>query len=464
MPLTCRKYNRKSRFLRCRRSLYSSSRKARVKSRRQKTAKNGKKRQKTKRHLKGGNLTLNDNFIKLIYDNTQLKLQQNAYILGNGSYGRVINVISEIDHKYAIKESVNKVIFSSEKAKDNYETARTNEYHILRKNADKQNLIFTKYDEIKGQSIKDNSREAQYIITEPVCNSSLTVDSVKELTITQKINLIRQLYNAIITLHSYNVCHRDIKPDNILLKYDANSGDTSNINLYLTDFGLCTQLSENPPFNSNDFPNQIGTLKTKAPELFSKSKNYGLDSDWWGFGMIIHFILFKTLPLLIEEKSGFDLRGLLENMADDDTNLGDFTCKLHNEIDSRKSKNTNCVALIKKCLGNRDSRRSITMVDIENLSNDIQFVHVRDIPPTHHIVCDNKTHTLYRNNAYHYIKNIDAKSDLLSTRRVKLNSISDTIVSEILHEKSEINPLNPQFKELFLSKLSEKIKNGLLQI
>jgi serine/threonine protein kinase len=408
-------------------------------------SKNGKK-QKTKRHSKGGDLTLNDEFIELVDNKTGLVLHQTAHILGNGSYGRVILATCK-DSKYAIKESMNKMMPSLE-AQLKYDRARQNEYVILRNNANKQNLIFTNYDEIIGKSIKDNSREAQYIITEPVCNTSLTVDSVKKLTIAQKIDLIKQLYNAITTLHSYNVCHRDIKPDNILLKYET-SGD---INLYLTDFGLCTLFSGSPPFDSENFPNDVGTLKTKAPELFSKSKEYGLDSDWWGFGMIIHFILFNTLPTLIQEKTGWELRELLDKMADDDSTLDDFISNLHNEIDTRQSEYTNCVILIKKCLNNRDSRLSIKIDDVNNLSNDIQSVHVRE------------THTLYRNNAYHYIKNINPVSELLSTRRVVLNVFSDTIVNEILREKNEINTLNPRFKKLFLSKLSEKIKNGFLTI
>lgn len=99
------------------------------------------------------------------------------------------------------------------------------------------------------------------------------------------IEIIRQLLEIISYCHLNNICHRDIKLENILMNNDNN--------LVLIDFGL-SKLKKGDKFIMNDL---CGSLDYIAPEIIISNGNlYDEKCDSWNIGIVLYILLFKSYP------------------------------------------------------------------------------------------------------------------------------------------------------------------------
>ena len=89
--------------------------------------------------------------------------------------------------------------------------------------------------------------------------------------------------NALLTIHSNGIMHRDIKPDNIFLKKE---NDLSEIKL--GDFGCATYIKDNKS-------DPIGTIIYCAPEIVNNLK-YDERCDLWSLGVTLYELYFGNLP------------------------------------------------------------------------------------------------------------------------------------------------------------------------
>ncbi len=85
---------------------------------------------------------------------------------------------------------------------------------------------------------------------------------------------IWQLARALAHIHALNICHRDIKPQNLLL-------DSSNHVLKLCDFGSAKVLVKGEPNVS-----YICSRYYRAPELIFGSTDYTCAIDTWSMGCV----------------------------------------------------------------------------------------------------------------------------------------------------------------------------------
>ena len=116
--------------------------------------------------------------------------------------------------------------------------------------------------------------------------------------------IIKQVLSAIAYLHQNQICHKDLKPENIMF---SRENDISSIKII--DFGLSLQ-----NFDSLCLSDYSGTLIYMAPEEIER-KSYYLSVDIWSIGILMYMLLNKGEHPFYKEKDNKEsfLKNLKEN-------------------------------------------------------------------------------------------------------------------------------------------------------
>lgn len=134
-------------------------------------------------------------------------------------------------------------------------------------------------------------------------NTLYEVAANKPFSISQTIQIAKQLCNAVAYAHSWGVVHRDIKPSNVLINHTGE--------LKLTDLGAAKEW-ENP--ESSDLTQRgqfIGTLRYQPPEQIANASKVDQRADIYAIGSCLYYCLTgrppfegKTLAELLDKVLG----------------------------------------------------------------------------------------------------------------------------------------------------------------
>ncbi|XP_008417616.1 death-associated protein kinase 1 isoform X1 [Poecilia reticulata] len=114
-------------------------------------------------------------------------------------------------------------------------------------------------------------------------------ESLSEEEATQ---FLKQILDGVLYLHSKQVAHFDLKPENIMLL----SRSVPHPRIKLIDFGLAHKIDF-----GNDFKNIFGTPEFVAPEVVNYEP-LGLEADMWSIGVITYILLSGASPFLGDSK------------------------------------------------------------------------------------------------------------------------------------------------------------------
>jgi len=193
-----------------------------------------------------------------------------AKVIGNGSFGVVYQAkLSENGELVAIKKVLQDKRF------------KNRELQIMRR-LEHQNIVKLKYffyssgekkDEVFLNLVLEYVPETVYRVARHYSKSKQTIPHLY-------IKLyMYQLFRSLAYIHSQGVCHRDIKPQNLLL--DPETGI-----LKLCDFGSAKVLVRGEPNVS-----YICSRYYRAPELIFGATDYTCQIDVWSAGCVLAELL-----------------------------------------------------------------------------------------------------------------------------------------------------------------------------
>lgn len=143
-----------------------------------------------------------------------------------------------------------------------------------------------------------------YIIMEYIEGMSISDYCEKnQCTIEEKIDLFKQVLEAVRYAHENLVIHRDLKPGNIFID---NTG-----NVKILDFGI-SKLMEDESEDITQTGSRILTLRYAAPEQI-RQKNITTATDLYALGVIFYQLIAGIGPFDIDDLSHFETEQLILN-------------------------------------------------------------------------------------------------------------------------------------------------------
>ena len=177
--------------------------------------------------------------------------------------------------------------------------------------------IMQKDNKYSVKFIDSIEKSCYYYIIMEYCDITLSKKIKEENGL--KINIIqiilRQLNKTLKKLIERNIVHKDIKPDNILIKYK--DGNKNKFDIKLIDYGLSKELSK------KIYDSEIAGDKNYIAPESKINKKLNKKSDLWSIGIMTYQMYFNQFPFennkLNIKKSGiFEFDDLISKLLEID--------------------------------------------------------------------------------------------------------------------------------------------------
>ena len=220
--------------------------------------------------------------------------------LGKGQYGKVYKVCHKNDpnKEFALK----KIVLKHNENYNYLKEALKKEKDIMKRVENENSVKLIESFEIE---------EANYLVLE-LCDSDLQKELNKRAKENKTFNeleiyiILTQLNNCFRKMREGNekVVHRDLKLENIMIKYDKNEPILGFI-VKVADFGFSKTMKDTDITGTC-----VGTPLMQAPEVLFRN-DYGPKADLWSIGVIIYQLLYNQVPFKVRTKP--DLKREIQN-------------------------------------------------------------------------------------------------------------------------------------------------------
>ncbi|WP_083326310.1 protein kinase domain-containing protein [Hymenobacter coccineus] len=206
--------------------------------------------------------------------------------LGAGGQGSTI-IAERIQHK---KPAVIKILHS--------QNDRERRARMHRETASLSTLFHESIPQILDSNTEywEDKNYKLFIATELIPGSNLSYELFKNESLAAKINLTKKLSEIVKYFHSAGIVHRDIKPDNIILKNNSIEDQ------FIIDFGLSFNFNEND--NDNLTPNfqQLGNRFLLLPEQkVGEAGKRDMRSDVTYLVGIFYYVMIGEEPTVLSD-------------------------------------------------------------------------------------------------------------------------------------------------------------------
>ena len=226
-------------------------------------------------------------FEKITFSSKEYKIVK---ILGSGAYGDVYEIEDSEGQKYALKQI--KLINGIQSIR--FDMLREPNFLKYGENENLINLY---------EASLINKNQIALLMEYCDCDLSQFIEKFKSNPLIYNEKTIKKISYQIIkgvdSLHENLLFHRDLKPQNILLKYleKDNEGEIINLNNFIIkigDLGLSRKYS----MIKRKYTPGVGTLYYRAPEIILGDSYYFIGIDIWSIGCIISEMILKK-PIFI---------------------------------------------------------------------------------------------------------------------------------------------------------------------